>query len=52
VIGADPLMSQRKMFGGLCFMASGNMCFGSWAMRSWSVSGQTPTQKHYNFHMP
>ena len=21
-------MSERKMFGGLCFMASGNMCFG------------------------
>jgi TfoX/Sxy family transcriptional regulator of competence genes len=21
-------MSERKMFGGLCFMSSGNMCFG------------------------
>jgi TfoX N-terminal domain len=21
-------MSERKMFGGLCFMTSGNMCFG------------------------
>jgi hypothetical protein len=21
-------LSERKMFGGLCFMASGNMCFG------------------------
>jgi len=21
-------MSERKMFGGLCFMANGNMCFG------------------------
>jgi len=26
--GADPLMSERKMFGGLCFMSSGNMAFG------------------------
>ena len=23
-----PGLSERKMFGGLCFMASGNMCFG------------------------
>ncbi len=28
LIGADPVMSERKMFGGLCFMSSGNMCFG------------------------
>jgi TfoX/Sxy family transcriptional regulator of competence genes len=28
LIGADPVMSERKMFGGLCFMCSGNMCFG------------------------
>jgi TfoX N-terminal domain len=27
-IGVDPSMSERKMFGGLCFMTSGNMCFG------------------------
>lgn len=26
--GADPSMSERKMFGGLCFMSSGNMSFG------------------------
>jgi hypothetical protein len=26
--GADPSMSERKMFGGLCFMSGGNMCFG------------------------
>ena len=26
--GADPLISERKMFGGLCFMSDGNMCFG------------------------
>ena len=26
--GADPSMSERKMFGGLCFMSDGNMCFG------------------------
>src|SRR5664280_1251369 len=24
----DPLMSERKMFGGLCFMSGDNMCFG------------------------
>lgn len=24
----EPTMSERKMFGGLCFMTSGNMCFG------------------------
>ena len=23
-----PDMSERKMFGGLCFLRSGNMCFG------------------------
>jgi TfoX N-terminal domain len=27
-VGGDPTMSERKMFGGLCFMTSGNMCFG------------------------
>jgi TfoX N-terminal domain len=26
--GTDPLISERKMFGGLCFMSGGNMCFG------------------------
>ena len=25
---AHPSMSERKMFGGLCFMSSGHMCFG------------------------
>ncbi len=24
----QPDMTERKMFGGLCFMRSGNMCFG------------------------
>jgi TfoX/Sxy family transcriptional regulator of competence genes len=24
----DPRISERKMFGGLCFMTNGNMCFG------------------------
>jgi len=24
----DPSISERKMFGGLCFMSGGNMCFG------------------------
>jgi len=24
----DPGISERKMFGGLCFMHQGNMCFG------------------------
>ena len=24
----EPGMSERKMFGGLCFMVDGNMCFG------------------------
>jgi hypothetical protein len=28
LIGVDPVISERKMFGGLCFMSSGNMCFG------------------------
>jgi TfoX/Sxy family transcriptional regulator of competence genes len=27
-VHGDPAMSERKMFGGLCFMTSGNMCFG------------------------
>jgi len=26
--GSDPSLTERKMFGGLCFMSSGNMCFG------------------------
>jgi TfoX/Sxy family transcriptional regulator of competence genes len=25
---ADPALSERKMFGGLCFMLHGNMCAG------------------------
>ena len=25
---ADPAFSERKMFGGLCFMLHGNMCVG------------------------
>ena len=28
VIGPDPSISEQKMFGGLCFMSSGNMSFG------------------------
>jgi TfoX N-terminal domain len=28
LMGSDPTISERKMFGGLCFMSSGNMCFG------------------------
>jgi TfoX/Sxy family transcriptional regulator of competence genes len=28
LIADQPDMSERKMFGGLCFMRSGNMCFG------------------------
>jgi hypothetical protein len=24
----NPAMTERKMFGGLCFMSHGNMCFG------------------------
>ena len=28
VIGDDPRLSERKMFGGLCLMVSGNMCVG------------------------
>jgi TfoX-like protein len=28
LVAGDPTMSERKMFGGLCFMTSGNMCFG------------------------
>jgi hypothetical protein len=27
-VGGDPSMSERKMFGGLCFMTNSNMCFG------------------------
>ncbi len=26
--GDRPALSERKMFGGLCFMVDGNMCFG------------------------
>jgi hypothetical protein len=26
--GDDPAIFERKMFGGLCFLANGNMCFG------------------------
>ena len=28
LVRAEPSMSERKMFGGLCFMSSGNMSFG------------------------
>ncbi|MSO79340.1 MAG: TfoX family protein [Acidimicrobiia bacterium] len=28
VIGDDPRLSERKMFGGLCVMVSGHMCVG------------------------
>lgn len=28
VVKAETNISERKMFGGLCFMSSGNMCFG------------------------
>jgi TfoX/Sxy family transcriptional regulator of competence genes len=28
VIGDDPRLSERKMFGGLCLMVSGHMCVG------------------------
>jgi TfoX/Sxy family transcriptional regulator of competence genes len=28
LIGTDGRMSERKMFGGLCFMTNGNMSFG------------------------
>jgi TfoX/Sxy family transcriptional regulator of competence genes len=27
-VGDDPAISERKMFGGLCFLVSGNMSFG------------------------
>jgi TfoX/Sxy family transcriptional regulator of competence genes len=27
-MGGQPSLSERKMFGGLCFMTNGNMCFG------------------------
>jgi hypothetical protein len=27
VLGADPSISERTMFGGLCFLTDGNMCF-------------------------
>jgi hypothetical protein len=28
VMKAETNVSERKMFGGLCFLSSGNMCFG------------------------
>jgi hypothetical protein len=28
LVTKEPELSERKMFGGLCFMSSGNMCFG------------------------
>jgi len=28
VMHADPAVTDRKMFGGLCFLVNGNMCFG------------------------
>jgi TfoX/Sxy family transcriptional regulator of competence genes len=28
LLGSDPRLSERKMFGGLCFMTGGNMCCG------------------------
>ena len=28
LIGDDPRLSERKMFGGLCLMLDGNMCVG------------------------
>ena len=30
-----PAMSERKMFGGLCFMLDGNMCFGIVGSEPW-----------------
>ena len=27
-VSNEPGLSERKMFGGLCFLADGNMCFG------------------------
>ena len=28
LVQEEPGISERKMFGGLCFMTNGNMCFG------------------------
>ena len=28
LVDDEPGISERKMFGGLCFLADGNMCFG------------------------
>ena len=28
LVSGDASMSERKMFGGLCFMTNGHMCFG------------------------
>jgi len=28
LVGADRLLAERTMFGGLCFLSHGNMCFG------------------------
>ena len=28
LIGGERDLTERKMFGGLCFMVNGNMCFG------------------------
>ncbi len=28
LVGADALLAERTMFGGLCFLSQGNMCFG------------------------
>jgi TfoX/Sxy family transcriptional regulator of competence genes len=28
LVGDESSISERKMFGGLCFMTNGNMCFG------------------------
>ena len=28
LVATDLMVSERKMFGGLCFMRGGNMCFG------------------------
>jgi hypothetical protein len=37
----DPDASERKMFGGLCFMTNGNMCVGIVSNELRSVSALT-----------
>ena len=46
-----PNMEKKKMFGGVCYLTRGNMCFGVWQehliVRTDITTAQTQLQKEY-----